>query len=248
MNFENAYNNAARAASYARLEYPNTYYLAYRDLPDIIASHAKGKRAVDFGCGTGRSTRFLKGLGFDVTGLDISSSMLEQARSFDPQGQYRQVKDGNYAHLGLNGYDLVLSVFTFDNIPGLTHRAWILRELSRLLKNTGKLILLDATPELYVNEWASFSTRDFPENKYARSGDIVRVIMNDAEDKRPVEDIFWTREDYLRTFEMAGLSIEAIYKPLGSEDEPYPWKMECTLAPWVIYVLKQESAQKPDLN
>jgi trans-aconitate methyltransferase len=57
--FENSWDNQTRAESYSKLEFPNTYYLAYRDLPKIITAHVKGKCAIDFGCGTGRSTRFL---------------------------------------------------------------------------------------------------------------------------------------------------------------------------------------------
>jgi len=59
MEFQNVYEDEQRAASYARLEYPGTYYLAYRDLPKIISTHVKGRKAIDFGCGAGRSTRFL---------------------------------------------------------------------------------------------------------------------------------------------------------------------------------------------
>jgi SAM-dependent methyltransferase len=79
-DFENSWGNQTRAESYAKLEFPNTYYLAYRDLPEIISTHVTGNRAIDFGCGTGRSARFLKQLGFNVTGIDISADMLANAR------------------------------------------------------------------------------------------------------------------------------------------------------------------------
>ena len=36
MDFANVYEDTRRAAAYANLEFPGTYYLAYRDLPDII--------------------------------------------------------------------------------------------------------------------------------------------------------------------------------------------------------------------
>ena len=238
MNFENAYNNTVRAESYAKLDFPNTYYLAYRDLPKIIAEHTNGNKAIDFGCGTGRSTRFLKNLGFDALGIDISSSMIEKAREFDPNGKYQLVEDGDYLHLGENKFDLILSVFTFDNIPGAENRANILKELKKLIISIGKIILLDSTPDLYVNDCASFTTTIFPKNRKAQPGDVVKVLMNDVEDKRPVEDVLWTDADYREMFEKAGLNIEAVYKPLGKEEEPFNWKMETELAPWVIYVLQ----------
>ena len=88
-SFNNSWDDPTRAESYARLEFPNTYYLAYRDLPEIISRHVTGNMAVDFGCGTGRSSRFLKRLGFKVIGLDISEDMINKARSLDLSGDYQ---------------------------------------------------------------------------------------------------------------------------------------------------------------
>lgn len=239
LNFENSWDNQARAQSYSRLEFPNTYYLAYRDLPDIISNHVTGIHAIDFGCGTGRSSRFLKRLGFYVTGIDISEDMLAIARNLDPEGDYKLVSDGNYDHLGPNQFDLVQSIFTFDNIPGWENRSNILIGLKELMNDTGRMILLDSTPELYMNECASFTTKDFPENRIAKTGDIVKCIMHDVEDKRPVEDIFWSVDDYRKLFDMARLEIEAIYKPLGYDHEPFDWVSEKKIAPWMIFVLKK---------
>jgi SAM-dependent methyltransferase len=239
MNFENSWGNQTRAESYSKLGFPNTYYLAYRDLPEIISKHVSGNRAIDFGCGTGRSSRFLKKLGFNVIGIDISNDMLEIARNFDLSGDYKLVSNGNYDHLGLNQFDLVQSIFTFDNIPDWENRTNILKGLRDLIKPTGKMICLDSTPELYVNEWASFTTKDFQGNWIAKTGDIVCDIMLDVEDRRPVEDIFWSVEDYHKLFNLAGLEIEATYKPLGYSNEPFDWKSEMEIAPWMIFVLKK---------
>jgi len=243
-HFENSWGDKVRAESYSKLEFPNTYYLAYRDLPDIISRHVKGSKAVDFGCGAGRSTRFLKGLGFQVIGIDVSEDMLNRARELDVQGAYRLMKNASYSHLGVGNFDLVQSIFTFDNIPGWENRTRILSTLSDLLKPTGRMICLDSTPDLYTNEWASFTTKDFPENSSAKTGDTVRDIMNDVEDRRPIEDIFWTEEDYYTLFDMAGLEDEATYKPLGRSDEPFNWIMETKIAPWMIFVLKKKVAEK----
>jgi SAM-dependent methyltransferase len=239
MNFENSWGNQTRAESYSKLEFPNTYYLAYRDLPDIISKHVTGNHAIDFGCGTGRSSRFLKQLGFDVIGIDISKDMLEIARNLDLSGDYQLVLNGKYDHLGLNQFDLVQSIFTFDNIPGWTNRTNILKGLRDLMKPTGKMICLDSTPELYVNEWASFTTKNFPENWTAKTGDIVHDIMLDVEDRRPVKDIFWSMEDYNKLFNLAGLKIELTYKPLGYNNEPFDWKSEKEIAPWMIFILNK---------
>ncbi|HSJ16044.1 MAG TPA: class I SAM-dependent methyltransferase, partial [Longimicrobiales bacterium] len=126
MSFSNVYDDAQRAAAYATLGFPGTYYLAFRDLPALIHEHVAGRRALDFGCGAGRSTRFLQQLGFDATGIDISASMIAAARRADPGGSYRLVADGDFGELEPGRFDLILSAFAFDNIPGTAWRAELL--------------------------------------------------------------------------------------------------------------------------
>ena len=240
MEFSNSYKDARRAEAYAKLEFPGTYYLAYRDLPEIIFEHVKGRRAIDFGCGAGRSTRFLRKLGFHCVGVDISEDMLRKATEIDSDGDYRLIEDGDLSQFEDDAYDLVLSAFTFDNIPTTEKKVRNFREIGRLLKGEGRVINLVSSPEIYMHEWASFSTKDFPENMYAKSGDKVKIIQTDLEDKRPVEDVVWTDEYYRIVFNRSGLELDKTYKPLARESEPYQWVNETRIAPWVIYVLKKK--------
>jgi SAM-dependent methyltransferase len=237
MNFSNVYDDQARSEAYATLEFPGTYYLAYRDLPAIIGEHVHGRRAMDFGCGAGRSTRFLRDLGFEVVGVDISEPMLARARDRDPQGDYRLVPDGDLRSLETNAYDLILSAFTFDNVPTMGKKVALFQDLARLLRVGGRIVNLVSSPEIYVNEWASFSTKAFPQNRVAQCGEKVLIVMLDVEDRRPVEDILWTDEGYHEVYEGARVRPIRIYRPLGNRGEPYSWVSEATIAPWVIYVL-----------
>ncbi|MFH1335256.1 MAG: class I SAM-dependent methyltransferase [Candidatus Zixiibacteriota bacterium] len=239
MEFGNVYEDAKRAEAYAKLEFPGTYYLAYRDLPEIISKYVKGKKAIDFGCGTGRSTRFLQKIGFDAVGVDISEDMIRKAREIDPIGDYRLIQDGDFSRFEKGAYDLILSAFTFDNIPMMERKVDLFRTLGEMLNKNGKIVNLVSSPDIYVNEWASFSTKDFPENKQAKCGDKVKIIMTDVDDRRPVEDIVWPDEDYRKTYKQAGLTLIQTYSPLAREDEPYKWVSETKIAPWVIYVLSK---------
>lgn len=58
MELKNTYQDSRRAAAYDELELGGTYDLVFRNLPGLYEQHVQGSRALDFGCGTGRSTRF----------------------------------------------------------------------------------------------------------------------------------------------------------------------------------------------
>jgi len=234
----NCYEDTNRASAYATLEFANTYYLAFRDLPEILSTHVTGLRAIDFGCGTGRSTRVLRKLGFDVTGVDISEDMLRIARTTDPSGDYRLVPGDNLSQFAAGCFDVVLCAFPFDNVPGRM-KARILRDLRRLLAPTGTIVNLVSSPEIYTHEWASFTAKDFPENAVARNGDVVRIVTTDHQDRRPVDDILWTDESYRAAYREAGLEAVQVFAPLAKGDEPYSWVSETKVAPWVIYVLRR---------
>jgi hypothetical protein len=74
------------------------------------------------------------------------------------------------------------------------------------------MVNLVSSPEIYLHEWASFTTKDFLENSSARSGDAVRIIVTDHEDRRPVE--------YRTIYQQAGLGAVEMVKPLAKGDEP----------------------------
>ena len=237
--FSNVYDDRTRSEAYASLEFPGTYYLAYRDLPAIIRRPAHGTLAIDFGCGTGRSTRFLRGLGFDVVGVDISQSMFAHVRARNSTGDYRLVPDGDLSGIQENTIELVMAAFTFDNVPTFEKKVALFRSLKRLLRPGGRIVTVVSSPDIYLNEWASFSTKDFPENRTARCGDTVWIVMLDVPDRRPVEDSLWTAQGYQEVYEAAGLVSIEIHRPPADSAEPGSWVSETTVAPWVIYVLAQ---------
>ncbi len=240
-DFSNVYEDTTRAEAYSKLKFDKTYFLAYRDLPKIISQYSSGKNALDFGCGTGRSTRFLQTLGYKTIGIDISEEMITIARQLDSIGEYHRINDGDFSGLRSSSFDLILSAFTFDNIPTMDKKIRLFNDLSTLLTRNGTIINLVSSPEIYTHEWASFTTKDFPENAKAKTGDIVRIITTDIADTRPCYDIFWSENDYTTVYSKANLRIMKKYKPLATGKEPYQWINETRIAPWTIYVIKKKT-------
>jgi SAM-dependent methyltransferase len=231
----NAYDDARRAAAYADLGFTGTYSLAFRDLPQLLAQHVSGTRALDFGCGAGRSTRFLQQLGFRTVGIDIAEPMLERARERDPDGTYLLVRDDAATGWPDGPFDLVLAAYPFDNIADGQHRGRLLAAIRQRLAPHGRLLLIASAPELYAHEWLSFTTA-WPENRDARPGDVVRIAIRDGGDPRPILDILWDDEAYRQDFNAAGLHVIALHRPVGQPGEAYAWVTELEVSPWMVYV------------
>lgn len=85
-----------------------TGYLAYRDLDVLVNKHVNGVDALDFGCGRGRSSRFLSELGFQVDAIDICPYMIKQAAKNSLDVNYLLVGDF-HQHQTKHSYDFILA-------------------------------------------------------------------------------------------------------------------------------------------
>jgi SAM-dependent methyltransferase len=241
--FRNTYEDEEYAKAYAGLEWSGTYFLIYRDLPAILREQIAGRRALDFGCGTGRSTRLLRRLGFTALGVDISPSMIRAAKEIERDGEYLLLGEEGLGRLPAGSFDLVLAAFPFDNTPAQA-KAECFRALRDLLSPTGKIVNIVSSPEIYVNEWASFSTRHYPENARAKDGDVVRIITREFSTGKPAEDMLCTDEAYREIYSSCGLEVVTQCRPLGTADDGVQWISETRIAPWVIWVLAQAGVKR----
>jgi ubiquinone/menaquinone biosynthesis C-methylase UbiE/NAD-dependent dihydropyrimidine dehydrogenase PreA subunit len=112
-----------------------------------------GMNVLDMGCGTGELMSYALQKGALVTGIDISDKMLSVAqRRFKEKGLGKKTE---LHHAGVteldrlfkdNRFDLVISTLVFSELYP-DERRWAYREIHRVLKDTGTLILAgEVTP------------------------------------------------------------------------------------------------------
>lgn len=108
-----------------------------------------GQRVLDLGCGTGRHSVALAQLGLEVTGLDLSEVLLEQAqrtaRTADVEVRWlrrdmRELDD-------LDPFDACVSLYTAFGFFGDEEDQEVLRQITAALRPGGAL-LLDLTNHL----------------------------------------------------------------------------------------------------
>jgi SAM-dependent methyltransferase len=94
------------------------------------------RRILDFGCGVGRLLVPFAGMAEEVVGLDVSQSMLEEARRNCDERQLRNVRllqSDDYLSTLPETFDLIQSFIVFQHIPvarGRTILSHLLRRLS----------------------------------------------------------------------------------------------------------------------
>ncbi len=129
-----------------------------------------GTRVLDIGCGVGRWSRLLAARGADVTGVDISPTMIDEARR---RAQQEGVADRCRFHvrdisaLDVTGeFDLVLGVTVLQHIldPGALRSA--LQALSSRVAPDGRIVLLEAAPAEHVNRCDTTIFRARPRELY----------------------------------------------------------------------------------
>ena len=143
-----------------------------------------GERVLDVGCGVGRWSCRLAAHGASVTGVDLSATMIEQARrraaAQGLAGSCRFLVQ-DLAALEVEGrFDLILGVTVLQHILEPEALRAAVRRLASHLAPGGTLILLEAAPECAVTRC------DSP------------VFRGRA------------RAEYLRLFDACGLTVQAV--------------------------------------
>jgi SAM-dependent methyltransferase len=186
---------------------------AARTLGDIC-----GKRVLDYGCGGGRSTLFLKGLGADASGADIREDIINLARGLSPGTEYRTIRDGKIPYPD-NTFDIAFSSFVHVEMESLGEMEQAAREVHRVLKPGGIYVILTVNPEAWGHEYEYFSSR-FPPGFRHESGQKIRVTIR--HESRTIEflDHYWKEGDYRATLEGGGFRVEGAERVSAERDPP----------------------------
>lgn len=175
-----------------------------------------GRLTLDLGCGEGRLTRDLKARGHRAIGLDVSSTMIANAREADPDGEY-VVADAAAIPFGDDAADLVVAFMSFHDMDEM---AGAVVEASRVLVAGGILCAAVVHP---INSAGRFES-DTPDSPFViRDSYFDRRRYSDRVERAGLPMVFhsrhWTTEDYSRALEAAGFVIERL-REVTDPDHP----------------------------
>ena len=139
----------------------------------------------DFCCGPGQTTQYLKNLGIEISGLDLSEKILEQARAIYPGIDFQK---GNILDLEFEN-DSIAGVVAFYAIVHFTREQvnTAFREVFRVLKPGGIFLLTYhiGGETIHVNEFLGrkididfmFFTTDFISTCLKKTGFVKLEII-----------------------------------------------------------------------
>lgn len=191
-----------------------------RLLPDVAELHV-----LDAGCGSGVYAEILVERGAEVTGVDLSTAMVEEARERVPEATFHEADLAEGLDiLDTNSVDVVLCQHVFSHLPDLSQA---LAAFARVLRDGGTLVVSTHNP---VHDYVVVRDREYPASGEEAHldprieapagapnyGETERfdVVRTDAEAsnrgtyyRRPIEGLFTPIID-------AGFTIEGVVEPI----------------------------------
>lgn len=225
------------AEAYSKFGVTGTSSLAFNEIPSLLRKYAKGRKALDLGCGTGRSTQFLDDQGFITKGIDKCPFFLEQAKQKFPQKNKFFLSEGDSIPFGDGVFDVVFSSFVLLMIPSKREMKALCKEVSRILKTNGVFIIITGNENMHspAMNWVSYKT-DFLENYDLKRGSPAKLMIKN--NGTLFNDYNWLDEDYIESLEATRFDIKEIISPKAPPDEEN-WLSEKEYSPFLIYVAKK---------
>jgi SAM-dependent methyltransferase len=143
----------------------------------------EGRQVLDFGCGTGRLTRFVAERGADAVGVDATPEMIDAARSLSPELRFERI-DGATLPVPDGAFDVVLTAYVLQYYVGGRGLDGLVAEFARVLRSGGTLVAIEqvassldrgAEASAYAAELGS-PPFDAPTMKPIRPGASSRVL------------------------------------------------------------------------
>ncbi len=199
---------------------------------DLIGD-VRGKRVLDAGCGEGYLTRYYASKGANVTGVDISKTLVEIARDKSPEDLQLDYKVDDICHIDTavdGSFDIVLCNLVILNVPCFKEA---FSEFNRVLVSGGILILSVVHPAFnFYGSGAWEMGEKVPETK-RREGLFFKVDHYSEEKKyerywrtrdgekfpQPITFYHRTISTYVRALSDAGFRITNMEEPAPKTDD-----------------------------
>ena len=199
-------------------------------------------KVLDLCCGMGRHSLALSEEGYQVTGIDLSDVLLEEAKELDQDQAVTWISsDMRRLPVEDHEFDAVLNLFTsFGYFTKDEEHIKVLEEICRVLKPGGRFIIDFLNPAYVEMNLVPESSREsegqrIDERRQIENGYVKKEItitdLNGGEPRHYNERVkLYTRDEFQLMADEAGLIIDRIH---GSYEEDH---YEPETSPRMIFV------------
>ncbi len=190
-------------------EFFHTRQIVWDDLLPLARFAKAGDKILDLGCGFGRLSELFKDLSVDYVGVDQSEKQIEIAKKTFPNLKFI-VAEMQALPLKDEEFDIVYCIATFHHLPDETTRVVALREMKRVLRSGGKIVMTNWN---LGSDWAK-------EKYHSDNGKDFMVPWKDAAGQVIGERYYYNfeKQELKNLCREAGLTvIEQYYTKRGEE-------------------------------
>lgn len=191
-----------------------------------LTGDIQGKTVLDAGCGEGRSTRHLAMRGGQLTGIDISEAMIENAIKKNAaqlyQADFAIASCSDLSIFSENQFDVITSFMALMDTPDLSV---VLQQFYRVLKPGGKLSIMVRHPCFFTSGMSIFKSPSQQRSgllvaDYFRATPFVErwSFSGSADVHFKVRRYPYTLSDYLQTLLRNQFKIIQVAEPRPSEE------------------------------
>ena len=200
-----------------------------------------GKSAIDIGCGEGRFSRLLSNLGATVTGVDLTETFIERARTLSTGETYLLGNAETLQGIESNTYDVAVSYIVLVDLQD--YRSAI-NAAFRVLRPGGRFVVCNIHPMRSCVEGGWIKQGDaklfYPVDNYTDEGPREFTWFG-----RKFVNMHFTLSSYIGAFLDAGFILRAFHEPIPSAEELAAnptFDDEYRIPNFIIYVLEKPTS------
>lgn len=198
-----------------------------------------GKSVIDIGCGEGRFSRLLSKLGATVTGVDLTETLIERARSLASEGETYLIDNAETLH-SIEDKKFAIAVSYIVLVDLQDYRSAI-DAAFRVLRPGGRFVVCNIHP-----------MRSCVEGGWIKQGDTKLFYPVDDYTNEGAREFIWfgktfvnmhrTLSSYIAAFLDAGFTLRRLHEPTPSAEELAAnpsFDDEYRVPNFIIYVLEK---------
>lgn len=196
------------------------HVLGFQTIFQMIKEEPEVHKILDFGCGPGKVSERMALLddNYSILAVDQSESMIEIAKENRSHKNinYQVIQNEKVDFIQDESIDFAILCFVIINNSSTERIINIIKEIYRVLKKGGSLVILDSHPKAVGIDFTTF-TNGKQDKTYVVGENKQQYLKIPGNSDLVLHDWYWDQDSYLRWLSDAGFDSISIKEPTIAE-------------------------------